>query len=84
MAEQLRGTSETWLIKYSAVGPLKTPAGLTGLPAGLTVSTVTRLLAAVEATVELVAADQVALVLHILDGQTETSDTTSYRLALSQ
>lgn len=37
----------------------------TGLPAGLTVSTVTRLLAAVEATVELVAADQGALVLHI-------------------
>lgn len=36
----------------------------TGLPAGLTVSTVTRLLAAVEATVELVAADQEALVLH--------------------
>lgn len=30
----------------------------TGLPAGLTVSTVTRLLAAVEATVELVATDQ--------------------------
>lgn len=37
----------------------------TGLPAGLTVSTVTGLLAAVEATVELVAADQEALVLHI-------------------
>lgn len=36
----------------------------TGLPAGLTVSTVTRLLAAVEATVELVAADQGTLVLH--------------------
>lgn len=35
----------------------------TGLPAGFTVSTVTRLLAAVEATVELVAADQGALVL---------------------
>lgn len=37
----------------------------TGLPAGFTVSTVTRLLAAVEATVELVATNQVALVLHI-------------------
>lgn len=37
----------------------------TGLPAGFTVSTVTRLLAAVETTVELVAADQRALVLHI-------------------
>lgn len=59
-------------------------AGLTGLPAGLTVSTVTRVLAAVEATVELVAADQEALVLHILDGQTETSDTTSFSLALSR
>lgn len=39
---------------------------LTGLPAGFTVSTVTRLLAAVEATVELVAADHGALVLHAL------------------
>lgn len=37
----------------------------TGLPAGLTVTTVTRLLAAVEATVELVAADLETLVLHI-------------------
>lgn len=37
----------------------------TGLPAGLTVSTVTRILAAVEATVELVAADQGALVIHV-------------------
>lgn len=37
----------------------------TGLPARLTVSTVTRILAAVEATVELVAADQGTLVLHI-------------------
>lgn len=36
----------------------------TGLPTGFTVSTVTRILAAVEATVELVAADQRALVLH--------------------
>lgn len=35
----------------------------TGLPAGLTVSTMTRLLAAVETTVELVAADQEALML---------------------
>lgn len=37
----------------------------TGLPAGFTVSTVTRLLAAMEAAVELVAADQGALVLHV-------------------
>lgn len=59
-------------------------AGLTGLPAGITVSTVTSLLAAVESTVELVAADEEALVLHVLDGQTETSDTTSYSLHLSQ
>lgn len=44
-------------------------AALTGLPAGLTVSTVAGLLAAVEATVELVAADQEALVLHTLDRQ---------------
>lgn len=43
-------------------------AGLTGLPTGFTVSTVTRLLAAVEATVELIAADQGAFVLHILHG----------------
>lgn len=49
-------------------------AKLTGLPAGLTVSTVTRLLTAVEAAVELVATDQGALVLKILDGQTETRD----------
>lgn len=46
-------------------------AGLTGLPTGFTVSTVTGLLAAVEATVELVAADQGALVLHSLDGHRE-------------
>lgn len=46
-------------------------AGLTGLPAGITVSTVTSLLAAVESTVELVAADQEALVLRVLDGQTD-------------
>lgn len=37
----------------------------TGLPAGLTVSTMTRLLAAVEATVEFVATDQEAFVLHV-------------------
>lgn len=37
----------------------------TGLPAGITVSTVTSLLAAVESTVELVAADQEALVLRV-------------------
>lgn len=43
-----------------------------GLPAGLTVSTVTRLLAAVEATVELVAADQEALVLHVHTTQLAT------------
>lgn len=55
----------------------ETRAALTGLPAGLTVSTVTRILAAVEAAAELVAADQGALVLHVLDGQTETSDTRS-------
>lgn len=41
--------------------------GLTGLPAGFTVSAVTWILAAVEAAVELVAADQGALVLHDLD-----------------
>ena len=55
--------------KYNAVGQEKMTAGLTGLPAGFTVSTVTRLLAAMEATVELVAADQGTLVLHILDGE---------------
>lgn len=61
--------------KYRAAGLKKTTAGLTGLPAGLTVSTMAGLLAAVEATVELVAADLEALVLHILDRQ-KTSDTT--------
>lgn len=50
------GTSETWLMNSI----------LTGLPAGFTVSTVTKLLAAVEAAVELVAADHGALVLHAL------------------
>lgn len=44
----------------------KWTAGLTGLPAESTVSTVTGLLAAVESTAELVATDKVALVLHIL------------------
>lgn len=43
-----------------------------GLPAGLTVSTVTSLLAAVEATVELVAADHEALVLHVHAAQLAT------------
>lgn len=61
--------------KYRAAGLKKTTAGLTGLPAGLTVSTMAGLLAAVEATVELVAADLEALVLPILDRQ-KTSDTT--------
>lgn len=41
-------------------------AGLTGLPAGITVSTMACLLAAVETTVELVATDLEALVLNIL------------------
>lgn len=50
-------------------------AGLTGLPAGFTVSTVTRLLAAMEATVELVATDQGTLVLHILDGERQKTVT---------
>lgn len=44
----------------------------TGLPAGLTVSTVTRFLAAVKAAVELVAADQEALVLHVHAAQLAT------------
>lgn len=44
---------------------------LTGLPAGLAVSTMARLLAAVESAVQLVAADHQALVLHILDGGRE-------------
>lgn len=44
----------------------------TGLPAGLTVSTVARVLAAVEATVELVATDQEALVLHIHTAELST------------
>lgn len=47
--------------------------GLTGLPAGITFSTVTGLLAAVETTVELVATDQRTLVLHVLDVETERS-----------
>lgn len=44
----------------------------TGLPAGLTVSTVTGLLAAVEATVKLVATDQKTLVLYIHTAQLST------------
>lgn len=44
----------------------------TGLPAGFTVSTVTGLLAAVEATVELVATDQGALVLRSHTAQLST------------
>lgn len=55
-------------------------AELTGLPAGFTVSTVTRLLAAVEATVELVAADQGALVLHSLNGQRQKPVTPPHML----
>lgn len=43
--------------------------GLTGLPAGLTVSTMAGFLAAVEAAVQLVAADHEALVLNILEGR---------------
>lgn len=50
--------------------------GLTGLPAGFTVSAVTRILAAVEAAVELVAADQGALVLHDLVGHRQKQVTT--------
>lgn len=58
----LRSTGDGW-IQHS--GPAVTRQLIkTGLPAGFTVSTVTRLLAAVEATVELVAADHGALVLH--------------------
>ena len=60
-------------------------AGLTGLPTGFTVSTVTRLLAAVEATVELVAADQGAFVLHSLHGcrqkKTTHKQTSPHRLS---
>lgn len=48
--------------------------GLTGLPAGITVSTMACLLAAVETTVEFVATDQEALVLNILGGQKDRSD----------
>lgn len=55
----------------------------TGLPARFTVSTVTRLLAAVEATVELVAADQWALVLqsHTTQLATLMSATGSFLVA---
>lgn len=50
---------------------------LTGLPAGFAVSTVTRLLAAVEATVELVATDQGATVLRALNAHTQKPIITS-------
>lgn len=59
---------------------MKTHQRLTGLPAGLAVSTMAGLLAAVEATVELVAADQEALVLHVLNRHKETGDVTRYML----
>lgn len=49
--------------------------GLTGLPAGVTVSTMASLLAAVEATAQLVAADHEALVLNILEGRKNSRNT---------
>lgn len=57
-------------------------AGLTGLPAGITVPTMACLLAAVETTVELVATDQEALVLNILGGQKDHSNATFTALCL--
>lgn len=52
--------------EHNTAGRRKTTAGLTGLPAGFTVSTVTGLLAAVKTTVQLVTTDQGALVFHSL------------------
>lgn len=52
-------------------GTSLTAVGLTGLPAGFTVSTVTGLLAAVETTAELVATDQLTSVLNGLSKWTQ-------------
>lgn len=55
--------------KHELQSGVRATAELTGLPAGVAVSTMARLLAAVEAAVQLVATDHEALVLRILDGQ---------------
>lgn len=65
---------------YSAAGTQEMTAGLTSLPAGFTLSTVTRLLAAVKTTVKLVATDQGAPVLHSLEGHRQKPVTPTHQL----